>query len=428
MRSPLGALISRIRNAPQVPLVGRGGQSGTNRGSVGAATTTAELESLGSSSTLFSIVNKLATGTSSIDWHMHRIAQRAPRTSSVCDMCEAPGVTYVQAHPALSVLGRPNDFFTRQEFVETIQQHIDLTGEGWWLVEKIGGRPITLWPIRPDRMAPIRSADKFLAGYVYRGPDNELIRLELDEVVFIRMPNPVDLWRGMGPVQTLLNDIDSVRYSAEWNRRFFENSADPSGVIEVPETLSDESYKRLQQQWGEQHRGVSNAHRVAILENGTKWSTTQITNRDMQFVELRTMSREIMREAFGIHGHVLGLSEDVNRANAEAADVSYARRLLVPRADRWKGALNNDFLPLFGAMGKGYEFVYTSPVPEDEEADNAERASKTTAYATLVNVGVDPDDAALVCGLPPMRHTGFVAAAAQTGQRIQESVGASNGS
>jgi len=411
MRSPLGALISGLRNRPSVPYVGRNAPSLINRAGTGSATATmtAELDSLGSSSTLFSIVNKLATGTSSIDWHMHRIAQRAPRTSAACDMCEAPGMMYVPAHPALSVWNRPNDFFTRQEFVETEQQHIDLTGEGWWLVVRLGGRPIELWPIRPDRMAPVRSATDFLSGYVYRGPEGEMIPLGIDEVVQIRMPNPVDPWRGMGPVQALLNDIDGLRYSKEWNRRFFENSAEPGGVIEVPETLDDNAFKRLQTQWGEQHRGVGNAHRVAILENGSKWNASQITHKDMQFTELQQVSREVQREAFGVHGHILGLSEDVNRANAEAADVSFARRLLVPRADRIKGALNSDFLPLFGTMGKGYEFVYTSPVPEDQEADNAERASKTTAYSTLVRAGVDPEDAAIVCGLPPMRHTGVLA-------------------
>jgi phage portal protein BeeE len=143
----------------------------------------------------------------------------------------------------------------------------------------------------------------------------------------------------------------------------------------------------------------------------------------MQFVELQNVGREVLREAFGVHGHILGLSEDVNRANAEAADVSFARRLLVPRADRFKGALNSDFLPLFGDMGKGYEFVYTSPVPEDLEADNAERASKTTAYSVLVRAGVNPDDAAIVCGLPPMRHAGVLAPQSQPNL-----VGASYGS
>lgn len=399
MRSPLGAVLGAFTNKAPVPYVGRYGVTGGGEQRTDAAS---QLSQMGHNGTLFSIINKLSTSTAAVEWHMHRTSYT--RSGAVCEVCEQPGVTLVDNHPALVVWNKPNDFFTRQEFVETGQQHIDLVGEAWWVVGKIGGRPIELWPVRPDRIAPVRHPTKFLSGYVYRAPEGELVPLGLDEVVMIRMPNPLDPWRGMGPVQALLSDLDAARYSAEWNARFFENSAEPGGVIQAPTELSDTTFKRLQMQWNEQHRGVVNAHRVAILEGGATWADRKYTQRDMQFTELRNLSREVIREAFGVHGHILGLSEDVNRANAEAADVSFARRLIVPRCDRIKAALNNDFLKLFGQSGKGYEFTYCSPVPEDREADNAERQSKAKSFADLVNAGVHPDDAALVVGLPPMRH------------------------
>jgi hypothetical protein len=102
---------------------------------------------------------------------------------------------------------------------------------------------------------------------------------------------------------------------------------------------------------------------------------------------------------------VLGLSEDVNRANADAGAATYARWLIVPRAERIKDALNGPFLRLFKGFDKGYAFAYANPVPEDTEADNATRTSKAQAFAVLVNAGVNEDDAAQVCGLPQMRFT-----------------------
>jgi hypothetical protein len=127
----------------------------------------------------------------------------------------------------------------------------------------------------------------------------------------------------------------------------------------------------------------------------------------MQFAELSGVSREQIREAFAMHGHQLGLTEDVNRANAEASDYTYGKGLLVPRLDRFGGALNNDFLRLFGPeMGpRNYEFAYcrTDVVPDNLEAEALERDSKAAAYATLKAAGVHPEDAAMVAGLPPMR-------------------------
>lgn len=407
MRSPVGELLSaasrvlaRPRNDAAVPYVGRGGYGGT---AVSSATgdQTAALEATGANGTLFAIINQLSTSVAALDWHMH---QTGKAQTVVCEVCEEPGVRYVAEHPSLAVWSKPNDFFTSMLYVETFQQHLDLVGEAWWVVAYLGNRPIELWPVRPDRMAPVRDPKKFISGYVYRAPDGQLIPLRLDEVVMLRTPAPWDPYRGAGAVQTLISQLYGAKYASEWNRRFFENSAIPGGVIEMPVHLSDPEWDEFQARWAESHRGVRNAHTVATLEHGAKWIDTKYTQKDMEFSELRRATREEIREAFAVHSQVLGLSENVNRANAEAGEYGWAKRLVVPRGERIKDALNGPYLKLFGAMGKGYEYAYTSPVPEDREADNAERTSKAQAYSILIAAGVDPDDAAQQAGLPPMRR------------------------
>lgn len=410
MRSPVGeliggvrALIARPQNQAAVPYVaGRTDMRGSMPGDL-ASTQNGAIEAAGQNGTLFSIMTKLAQGVAANDWHMHKIAASGTRGSAVCELCEESGVTNVPVHPALEVWNNPNEFFTSSLLVESFQQHIDLVGEGWLVVVYLGGRPIELWPVRPDRMAPVRDAQKFVTGYVYRSPDGQLIPLRLDEVVPMRTPAPWDVYRGAGAVQTLFNNLWGAKYAAEWNRRFFENSAIPGGIVEMPVALSDSEWAEFQSRWAESHRGIRNAHTVAMLEYGAKWVDTKYTQKDMEFAELRRVNREEIREAFAMHGHILGLSEDVNRANADAADVTFARRQMVPRLDRIRDALNGPYLKLFGPMGKGYAFAYTNPVPEDREADNAERTSRAAAFKTYVDAGVDPDDAARQAGLPPMR-------------------------
>ncbi len=108
------------------------------------------------------------------------------------------------------------------------------------------------------------------------------------------------------------------------------------------------------------------------------------------------MNREIIREAFGISKFMLGLVDDVNRATADASEAVFAKYLTVPRLERIKGALNNGYLKMFGVTGEGVEFDYCNPVPEDVEQGNSTMAARTTAYKTLVDAGVNPDDAATV--------------------------------
>jgi phage portal protein BeeE len=102
--------------------------------------------------------------------------------------------------------------------------------------------PLEMWPVRPDRMRPVADPKKFCVGYEYVGPSGEVVPLGLDEVIFERRPNPLDPYRGLGPVQTILTDLDSSRFSREWNRQFFANSAEPGGILQVTKRLSDTEF------------------------------------------------------------------------------------------------------------------------------------------------------------------------------------------
>jgi hypothetical protein len=223
---------------------------------------------------------------------------------------------------------------------------------------------------------------------MYTGPYGEQVPLGRDDVGFIRCPNPLDFYRGLGPVQALLVDLDAARYSAEWNRNFFINEATPGGVIQMEQSLSDPEWERFTTRWRESHQGVSNAHRVAVLEGGAKWVDASYSMRDMQFAELAQVSTDKLQRAYGIPKFLLGEVGDVNRATAEASAVMYAQWLLVPRLERWKGFLNNDFLPRFGPSGKGVEFDYCSPIPPDDAAELAAMAAKAAAAKIYVEMGV----------------------------------------
>lgn len=363
---------------------------------------TSSLRSMTNVGTVFSIVNRTAEAASGVEWKLYRKRTDGRRTHAYEGMDERTEVTQ---HLALKVWEKPNPFFTRQELVEVYTQHMCLTGEAWWALGRMSGfaAPTEIWPVRPDRMAIVESPTEYIAAYEYANPDGSRTRLETDEVIFSRRPDPLDAYRGVGPVQSVLAKIDSIRYSDEWNRNFFLNSAEPGGIIKINRDLDDDEFRRLQFRWNETHKGVGNAHRVAILDaEDAEWIDRQAIHRDMQFAELSQLNSEQIREAFGFPKPMMGTVTDVNRANAEAAAYVFARWILVPLLERIKQALNNEFLPLFGSAGEGVEFDYCSPVPEDRAADARERESKTLAAKTLVDAGVYGPQALQAVGLPPL--------------------------
>jgi HK97 family phage portal protein len=358
-----------------------------------------QMSAYGAVSTLFAIVGRIAYSTSEVKWRLFRKRTDARRTLAHDDEGDR---TELAVHPALALWDKPNPFYTCQQFTETVQQHQDLTGEQRWIISRNPASPMTLelWPVRPDRMMPVAHPTDFIAGYVYTDPQGVQQWYDLNEVIHIKAPNPMDPYRGLGVVQSLLVDLDAGRSAAEWNRNFFGNNASPGGVIEFDKRLSDAEFDEFAARWRENHRGTGNAHRVAMMDNGGKWKDAQLNMRDMQFAELRGLSREIIREAFGMHGHMLGLSEDINRANAEAAEDVFARWMLNPRLNRIKQALNTHLLPLFGTSGEGLEFDFDDPSLEDSETENAKLTAMVTAFAALIAAGADWDSALEAVGLP----------------------------
>lgn len=393
--------VKRLTNAAPVPYVGKERSASIFQYRRDAPIGDRAYDAYGSVGTLFAIVSQIGWDVASTDWHMYR---KAPAR----DEKRRKEVT---SHGFLDVWNLPNEFQTGFTLRESVQQHLDLVGEGVIVLNTIGGLVIEMWCVRPDRIQPVKHPKKYLVGWIYTGPDGEEVPLTRDQVIQIKYPNPKDPYRGMGPVQTVLNDIDAARYSAEWNKNFFINGARPGGIIKVNYRMNDDEFNAFVARWRQQHQGIANAHRVGILENA-EWEDTNFTMADMQFVEIREMSREIIREAFAFPKPMLGTVDDVNRANAEAGKEIKAENQTDPRLFRWKDTVNNFLLPRF-ANGSKLEMDYDNPVPINREAQDRERNSQSKSTYDLVQAGYHPDDVTDAMGLPRMRWVGIPAAAKQ---------------
>jgi HK97 family phage portal protein len=375
------------------------------------------LKATGANGTLWQIVHRLSSDSARPEWRLYRKTQdkrvRYSTTETGSDQR-----TEVLQHQALSVLQHPSPFgqtrsgssmsaFSRFSLFELSGQYLELTGESPWVVarDSRASFPMGLWPVRPDRLEAVPSAETFLKGWIYTGPDGEQVPLAPDELIMEKYPNPWDPYRGLGPVQSILVDLEAAQYSARWNLSFFLNSATPGGVIEVDHAVDDDEWDRLETRWREAHQGVSRAHRVAMLEGGQKWVPNSMSLKDMDFANLRGVSRDIIREAFAMHKAMMGQSDDVNRANAQTALEVYQGTLVTERLGRRRDTLNEQFLPLFGSTGSNVEFDYISPVAPNREADVAELTGKSNSANILVAAGYDPHDVLEVVGLPDMGFT-----------------------
>lgn len=416
-RSLVGkALALRSQGGPPVPM-GGGSLQVLPGMTMGGNTDLTLMRAYKTNGTTFSNISLLASAAAGPGWKLFRTAPQDGRVRyTTADKGSDQRVEVIQ-HAALNALNTPAAIqvgairlpvWTRFSLFEISGIWMETTGKSHWVVDwgSSGNSPVPLglWPVRPDRMMPVPDRDKYLAGWIYTSPDGkEKIPLLPTDVVFNRYPDPEDPYSGCGPIHSVLTDIEAARYAGEWNRNYFLNSAEPGGIIQLDHSLEDGEFDALVSQWRETHRGVARAHRIAVLEGGATWIPNVHSMKDMEFAGLRMVMADMIREALGMHKVMTGVTDDVNRANAQTGEEVFASWKVSPRLDRWKDVLNSQFLPLFGPAGNGVEFDYIYPMPQNREQDALELSTKSKAAQALVDAGYDPDDVCEVVGLPKMK-------------------------
>lgn len=389
---------------PPVP-VARSAYRGSNVFQMGTGTQSKEMQlrAYRMSGTVYAIVSLLASTASAPEWRLYKKQPKDGRRRYTTGDVGSDQRTEVVQHAALSLWKRPNSLMSGFEFREGAQQHFELTGETFWVMDRDAGFPTSMWYVRPDRMEAVIDADGGLAGWMYSAFTGEQIPLTTDQVVLEKTPDPEDPFRGLSPIASIMPNVQQQHYATDYMRNLFLNGAQPDGIISFPDKVEDADYDEFVARWRESHMGVSNAGRVGILEFGATWLPGTQSNRDLEYGNLRLMNRDEIREAYRMHKALLGTVEDVNRANAQTAEEVFTSQLQVPRLERRKQTLDNKLLPMFGAGQEDvYEFDYDDPSPVNQEAANEELSTKANAAAALITAGFDPAAVLEAVGLPEM--------------------------
>lgn len=328
------------------------------------------LEAYGRIYSLFGICLRRATAISEVKWRLYKIAPDGSRK-------------VIPDHPIIKLLEYANEFQTGQEIIELHQLHADLAGRVFWYIPKNKlGVPGEIWLLPPDRVKIVPSEKDFIKGYTLI-VGSEKIAFTKDEIIWFPMPDPLNPYGGISYAQAAAVELDSEDYAGRWNRNFFYNSARVDAVLEYEDKLSDPEFERLREQWLSKYGGLSKAHKIAILEGGVKYKQIQMTQKDMDFPQLRKQTRENLLFTFGMPLSVMGISENVNRANAEAGDYLFARWIVKPALTRIRNKLNEQLIPRYKAGAK-IELDFDEVVPEtiEQKRTSAESGIKA-GYLTI---------------------------------------------
>ncbi len=326
---------------------------------------------------------RIALGLSEVKWTLFDISNK-----------DKPQQIY--EHRILDLLHLMNPFQTSEEVIALDSIYMENLGESFWALNfNKSGEPQEIILPYPQNMSVVPDkAFPFVKGYVY-GTGENAIPFALDEIIHFKFPNPLNQYRGLGQAQAIGVNLSAQSNADKWVNQFFYNSARPDGVIQFDYNLSDEQFEKLKKQWNEKYQGVNKAHQVALLEGGGKYVQVQNTVKDMDFPNLQLKNRDIILGVEGMPQSVMGISENVNKANAEAGDYTFARWIVKPRLDWKRAKLQEQLIPKFKNSKNlllGYEEVVPETIDQKKElAESGMRAGYLTINEARKLRGLDTD-------------------------------------
>lgn len=273
----------------------------------------------------------------------------------------------------------PNKEMSSFIFRETLMTHLLLWGNAYAQIIRNGkGEVVALYPLMPNKMKVDRDENGELY-YEYTRSTEEVPTMHGTTVILtprdvLHIPGlGFDGLVGYSPIAMAKNAIGLAIATEEYGAKFFANGAAPSGVLEHPGTIKDPA--RLRENWNSTFGGSANSGKVAVLEEGMKYTPISISPEQAQFLETRKFQIDEIARIFRVPPHMVGDLEKSSFSNIEQQSLEFVKYTLDPWVIRWEQSLSRSLLT--DEQKKEYFFKFNL-----EGLLRGDYASRMSGYAT----------------------------------------------
>jgi HK97 family phage portal protein len=280
---------------------------------------------------VYSCVRILAEAVAGLPLHLYRYKEDGGKEKAL-------------DHPLYLLLhDEPNPEMSSFVFRETLMTHLLLWGNAYAQIIRNGkNEVVALYPLMPNKMTVDRDTNGHLY-YSYNRGNDEAIRDKQSTVILrpsdvLHIPGlGFDGLVGYSPIAMAKNAIGMAIACEEYGAKFFANGAAPGGVLEHPGTLKDP--QRIRESWQSTYGGTSNAHRIAVLEEGMKYTPIGISPEQAQFLETRKFQINEIARIFRVPPHMVGDLEKSSFSNIEQQSLEFVKYTLDPWVIRWEQSI-----------------------------------------------------------------------------------------
>jgi HK97 family phage portal protein len=252
-------------------------------------------------------------------------------------------------HLLQKLIDSPNPDESWYELMYEVSQSLDLAGNAFISEIKAGiqGRPVELWHLPAQYMRIKPGTERMVDYFEYTDHAIRGRRIQSVDMIQLKMPNPGDRYFGMPVLMAAGRATDIDRESGIWQKTSLENRGSSDVNIKLPPEATQEQVDQVKQAYKDQQSGAKNA-RKAMVTNAEIQQLGQ-TAVEMDFVNSRRAIWTEICAVFGMSLANLGMTENVNLANAEAMDKALWMNTVIPQLDLIKRQLNHQLASEFGA-------------------------------------------------------------------------------
>lgn len=285
-------------------------------------------------------------------------------------------------------------FMSSQVFRETMIFIVLSWGNAYaQILRNNAGDVAQLWPIHPSMVTPYWDNARNELIYIVRNANNQKIIIEAKNMIHIKGLGFSGL-QGISMLQYIAETIGLGIAAQDFGSSYFANGSRPGGIIEYDKILDDQAVIKLRDGWNKMYGNADSAHKVAVLEQGMKFTPLAIPQKEAQFLETRMFQVEEIARWFRMPLHKIQHLSNTSYSSQEQADLEYTKETLLT----WVVRLENEMdIKLLGIDSPYYTKINLNALLR------ADSVNRSNYYRTMISTGtMSPNEARMLEDMNPI--------------------------
>ena len=196
---------------------------------------------------------------------------------------KTPDGRVVHETHALTTLfsGKVNRYQTKIEFFETVMLNLVVNGNAYCVIERVGGRIVSLLPIMSAQVEPMMLDDGSMV-YNYQN-DQGMAVFAAENIWHLKLMGNGTI--GMSPLAYQRNSLGIAQAAEGAVTKIYRNGAKPSGVLSIDRMLTPEQREKVRANFNT--LTTSTDDRLMVLEGGMKFDAVSLSPQDIELLASR---------------------------------------------------------------------------------------------------------------------------------------------